>query len=402
MGKRGKIFFGFFARIIDGCHLDRKNECQNLRNQHLIPYTQNFHIWIIITFGLYIGDINQLSTFTHTLGTSLKTNNMDTKPLEVQAENYIKSQLVKFEFKVTKPSFDKKGADLIIIDNIDNGKTRFLLVQSKGRSVKETSTSLKIPMSYIEDNFILFLYTVDYEKNDLLFLFFAEDIRDWHNNNDEYVLNFNHRKIKANYFSEKIFNRKLSEKIQLLLSKTEIKNYTSLIIDGIFLEKSIDKTIQTYSDIWPKKKFIKPDLNSVIENILDSYDKFKTKKKIVNCYLLLSESFDFEHRININQGNNSFITNNGNQVKVFINKTNEIISFEVLEQLNRLINNDNIILVADDQIYQPELETYKNNGKEIIVVMFNEHNGSNMLVKFNWGDIMYPLGISLGLERFEL
>lgn len=327
---------------------------------------------------------------------------MENKPLEEQAENFIKSQLVKFDFKVTKPSFDKKGADLIIIDNIDKGKTRFLIVQCKGRSVKESTTSVKIPKSYVEDNFILFLYTVDDNKNDLLFLFFAEDIRDWSNNNNEYKLNFNHQKLESNYFTEKIFNRKLSKKVQLLLSKTEIKNYTSLIIDGIFLEKAIDKTIQTYSEIWPDKKFIKPDLNSVIKNILESYDKFKTEKKIVNCYLLLSESFDLEHRIDINQKNNSFITNNGNQVKVFINKTNEIISFEVLEQLDRLINNDNIILVADDQVYQIELETYKNNGKEIIVVMFNEHNGSNMLVKFNWGDIMYPLGIALGLERYEL
>jgi hypothetical protein len=327
---------------------------------------------------------------------------MDDKPLEEQAENFIKSQLVKFDFKVIQPSFDKKGADFIIVDNIDNENTGFLIVQSKGRSVKESTTSVKIPVSYVEDNFIFFLYTVDDNKNDLLFLFFANDIRDWQRINSEYKLNFNKQKLQSSYFTEKIFNQNLRKKLKILLRKTKVENYTSLIIDGIFLAKAIDKTIQTYSEIWPDKKFIKPDLNSVIKNILDSYDKFKAEKKIVNCYLLLSESFDLEHRISINQNNNSFTTDNGNLVKVFVNKTNGFICFEILEQLDRLINNDNIILVGDDQIYQIELETFKNKGKEIIVVMFDERNGSNMLVEFNWGDIMYPLGIALGLERDEL
>lgn len=328
---------------------------------------------------------------------------MDNKPLEEQAENYIKSQLINFGFNVAKPSFDKKGSDILIIDNIDTKKTRVLIVQSKGRNVNESFTSVKVPRSYVEDNFLLFLYTVDDERNNLLFLFFAEDIRTWHiNNNDEYILTFNCKNIKSNNYNEKLFNQKLAEKIRLLLSNVEIKNYTSLIIDGIFLEKAIDKTKQTYSEIYPNKKFVKPDLNTVINNILESYDRFKTKKKIVNCYLLLSESFDLESRISINHDSNIFRTSNGNQVKVFINKTNEIICFEVLEQLDRLINNDNIILVADDQIYEHYLEEYKNKGVEIIVVKLNENFGSQMIIKFKWGDIMYPLGSALGLAKYEL
>lgn len=327
---------------------------------------------------------------------------MDNKPLEEQAENYIKAQLLKFDFEVTKPSFDKMGADLIIIDGIGKKYSKFLIVQSKGRTVKGEKTIVKIPITYVEDNFILFIYTIDDNKNESLFLFMAEEIRKWNINNDEYTLMFNREEIQTDYYTEKIFNSKLAVKVHLLLNKTEIKNYTSVIIDGIFLEEAIDKTIEIYSEIWPEKKFIKPDLNSVIKNILDSYDKYKTKKKMVNCYLLLSESFDLESRININQANQTFSTNKGNQVKVFVNKTDKIIGFEVLKQLDRLINNENIILVADDRIYENALIELKNKGMEIIVVMFNEHNGSKMLIRFNWGDIMYPLGIAIGLERHEL
>lgn len=327
---------------------------------------------------------------------------MDNKPLEEQAENYIKSQLLKFEFKVTKPSFDKMGADLIIIESIDKKYSKFLKVQSKGRSISDENTSVKIPIAYIKDNFILFIYTIDENKNEFLFMFTTEEIQKWNNKNDEYILTFNKRKIQTDYFTEKIFNKQLAAKIYLLLKKTEIKNYTSVIIDGIFLEKAIDSTLKTYSEIWPEKKFIKPDLNSVIKNILDYYDRYKTEKKMINCYLLLSESFYLESRININKTNQIFRTKNGNQVSVFINKTDEIIGIAVLEQLNRLINNDNIILVADDRLYENELNELKNKGVEIILVMFNEHNGSNMLVKFKWGDIMYPLGIALGLEKYEL
>jgi len=184
------------------------------------------------------------------------------------------------------------------------------------------------------------------------------------------------------------------------LAKTEIKKYTSIIIDGIFLEKAIIKTIQTYQKIWPDKKFIKPDLNTVVENILNIHDHHKSEKKGINCYVLLSESFNLENIINIDSSN--YNTKNGDLVRTFINKTDEIIAFEVLEQLKRLINDDNIILVADDRIYENELNKLKDKGLEIILVKLNENDGSNMFVEFMWGDIMYVIGIAIGLESYEL
>jgi hypothetical protein len=41
----------------------------------------------------------------------------DNKPIEIQAENYLKSQLSKFDFNYQEPSYDKNGSDLTIIEN---------------------------------------------------------------------------------------------------------------------------------------------------------------------------------------------------------------------------------------------------------------------------------------------
>jgi len=327
---------------------------------------------------------------------------MDNKHLEEQAENFVKSQLLKYDFKVTKPSFDKKGGDLIILADIEKKNSKFLLVQSKGRTVLDVNTFVKIPIDYVQNNFILFIYTIDVDNKDCLYCFFPDDIKKWNINKSNYTLTINKKRLKDKYFIEKEFSKKLATNINIVLNQTEIRKYTSVIIDGIFLQKAVDQTIKTYSEIWPDKIFIKPDLNSVIKCILDYYDRNKTETKIVNCYLLLSQAFDFESRININYDSQSFVTKNGNQAKVFINKTNEIISFEVLEQLDRLINNDNIILIADDRIYEDPLNELKKKGIEITVVMLNEHNGGDMFIEFNWGDILYPLGIACGLERHEL
>ena len=326
----------------------------------------------------------------------------DSTPLEEQAENYVKSQLLKFDFNVMKPSFDKKGSDLIIIDKLEKQNSRLLKVQSKGRTVSEKSTNVKIPKTYVLNDFILFIYAIDSEKNESCFLFLPNDIKQWKSNGDNYTLTFNKSKISTDYFKSKLLNQELAYKIKQLLLITDIKKYTSIIIDGIFLEKAIKITTQTYQEIWPDKKLHKPELNKVIEIILDQYDRFKSDKKGINCYLLISDSFEIENSITIDPTLQTFNTPNRNQVRIFINRTNEIIAFEVIEQVERLVNNDNLILVADDVIYETELNKFKDNGVEMVLVKMNENYGSDMIVHYKWGDIMYSIGIALGLEKYEL
>ncbi|MDO6739449.1 hypothetical protein [Wenyingzhuangia sp. 2_MG-2023] len=327
---------------------------------------------------------------------------MDNKPLEEQAENYLKSQLIKFDFNLAKPSFDKYGSDLIIVDKINTKKTKILLIQSKGRTLKnETFSNVTIPEKYVEKYFVLFIYTIDEEKEESLFMFNSKDIKEWNLNDHIYQLNFNKKKISSNYFLDRKFDKNQARNLDIILKATEIKNYTSIIIDGIFLDKAIKATKDIYLDIWPNKEYIIPSLNNVIKNILDYYDKFQGEKKIVSCYLINSVHFDYQNVEDFNE-NSNFKTKTGNQVNIFKNKTDSIVAFEVLEQIERLINNDNIILVADDRVYEEELYKHRKNGVEMIMVKLNPNNGGNMDTDFRWGDISYPLGISIGLEKHEL
>jgi hypothetical protein len=182
----------------------------------------------------------------------------------------------------------------------------------------------------------------------------------------------------------------------------EVKEYTSIFIDGIFLEKAIDRTIKIYSQIWPNKIFKEPDLNSIVANILESYNRYKTEKKIINCTLFMSRSFKLENWMSIDYDNLKFETKNGNQVRIFINKTDEMIVFEILEELDRLLDNDNILLVASDPAYEPTLSELKKKDYDMIIVRSNYHDENDMYSEFRWGDITFPLGISLGLEKHEL
>ena len=85
---------------------------------------------------------------------------------------------MKFVFNVVKPSFEQAGADLVILKDIGTKKTKFLNVQSKGRTVGEKATNIKIPKEYAIDRFALFVYAVDQEKNESPFFFFQDEIKD--------------------------------------------------------------------------------------------------------------------------------------------------------------------------------------------------------------------------------
>ncbi|TQI71236.1 hypothetical protein JM79_2163 [Gramella sp. Hel_I_59] len=327
---------------------------------------------------------------------------IDNKPLEEQAENYIKSQLLKFNFNVLKPTYDQYGSDLILLENKGAKKTRFLNVQSKGRTLKNESTNVRIPKDYVNDNFVLFIYLItEKTKEENLFLFLKNDIDDWTlNSKNEYTLSISIQGIKNEYFIEKVFDSKQAEKLEKKLQQVEIKDYTTLLIDGVFLRNALIKTQNVYSEIWPDKEFIKPDLKTIVEQILIKYDRFKTDKKIVNCYVIESSYHPLKELVSFDC-QTSFISKHNNQVNIFKNETDSFVSFEIVDQLERLINNDNIILVADDIIYESVLKGYKEMGVEIIMVLFGKQ-GRNMFVDFRWGDIIYPLGISIGLEHHEL
>jgi hypothetical protein len=83
-------------------------------------------------------------------------------------------------------------------------------------------------------------------------------------------------------------------------------------------------------------------------------------------------------------------------------KTQNIVSFKVEEQLNRIINVENVLLVADDFAYVPYLQELKNRGVEVVVFQHSENFGSRMYHGFKWADITYPLALAMGLGEHEL
>lgn len=328
---------------------------------------------------------------------------MDNKPLEKQAESFIKSQLLRFGFKVHDLSFDEDGSDLMISKKTSEQKLKFINIQCKGRNVTNSTTSVKIPKSYVQNNFLLFVYTISQETKESLFLFFPKNIRSWNENErNEYVLNITKAKLNDNYFLEKIFNQTAAKEIETLLSSSEPKEYTSVFIDGVFLEKAVRQTIGIYSEIWPEKKLAKPSLKDIVRNILEAYNRYKNEKTIINCNVFISESFDLEKAVDIDYKTQRILSKNGNQIRIIFYRSNDIIALEILDEIDRVIEKNNILLVANDEAYGYDLSELKEKGCDIIVIRSNLKDGNEMLSEFRWGDISWPIGLSLGLTIGEL
>ncbi len=321
---------------------------------------------------------------------------MDTKKLEIEAESFIQSKLIKYDFHVSKPTFDKKGADLLIIDDIDNKFTKTIRVQCKGRTVVEGDTSIKIPVAYVDENFIVFLYTVNAAKDDLLFVFFSEDILKWKFNNDNYVLRINRDNLSSSQFSKYLFSRDKVDSIRLYLNKAPIKKYTTVLIDQIFLTQAIGKTIRAYEEIYPNREFIAPSHVDAVKSIIAMYNNFGVNGLPINCHLYSYEEFvpseTIVSRIEIDSSTT---------MKLHREITNQFVSFEMLEHLERLVNTENILLVSNEVLFDDVLQKLSDKGVEVTMVLYSSDDGRNIYAKQKWGDIMYPLAQSIGLAQHE-
>lgn len=324
---------------------------------------------------------------------------MDTKPLEIESESYIQHELIKFGFNVTKPTFDKEGADLLIVDEIRQKFTHFLKIQCKGRIIKSNGSYIEIPRSYVTENFLIFLYVRNENIETSLFVFFYEDIIKWNTRNNKYFLNFTLSRIETPEFKKRIFDHKLAESINDRLKSSKIKKYTSLIMDEIFMEKAISKTLRSYKEIYPDREFTRPSVTEVILPILEMYDNFNSDDKKINCHIFVYEDSDCGAPDEIATKN--FTTSNGIIVKIYRETTDDFVSFEVLEYMERVINTENIILVADDITYEEPLNKLRERDIDVTLVMFSSDDGRRMFTNHMWGDVAYPIARSLGLTEYE-
>ncbi|MCP4117399.1 MAG: hypothetical protein GY737_18800 [Desulfobacteraceae bacterium] len=324
---------------------------------------------------------------------------MDTKPLEIESESYIQHELLKFGFKVTKPTFDTDGADLLIIDDVQNKFTKFLKVQCKGRTLKSNGNHIEIPKEYVTENFVVFLYVRCENFESCLFSFFYQDIVQWNIRNNKYIFNFTFSKLTSQEIVKNKFRHETVKIIKEKLESSMIKKYTSLIIDEGFLNKAISKTIYIYNELYPHKTFDWPETDQVVLNILSMYDNFKSKKKSINCYSYsYCDDLEMPDFINCIK---TLSTKDGVKGKIYYEKTDGFVYHEILEHLKRLINTENIILVADDVVYEDPLLKLKQKGIDVTLIMHSTDDGRQMFTKHKWGDVIFPVAQSIGLQPHE-
>jgi len=324
---------------------------------------------------------------------------IDNKPFEEESESYVKNKLLRYGFNMAKPSFDIKGADLLILDNIDSYYSKILKIQSKGRTLKETTNSIKIHKSYVKDDFIVFLYVIDEidKEKEYLFTFFKEDIEQWNLSTDNYILSFTSKSILTDKFQIKKFDKKIVEKINRLLERTKIKKFTSVVVDGIFLDRVISETFQMYKKMYPEKDLQIPSIESVSMNITSMYNRFQSEENILNFHVYnYNENVNGSHVVNGN-----IIVDNNIENRIYFHETNGFIYQDIEEYFMKVLNLENIIFVADDIIYEPMLHNLENIGIDIILVLHTECGGNNMFTGYRWGAIYYPIAQAMGLGRYE-
>lgn len=324
----------------------------------------------------------------------------DNKPLENQAEYFIMSCLINHGFFVSKPSFDQMGADLLVIDSLSNRKANFLKVQSKGRSVTtEKPSSVTIPIDYVDGSFVLFLYVVDENYQNELYTFVASDFEHWNKRDKEYSLTLSVKSLSQ--LKQYLFNTEKVKHIRYLLTIQPEKRYTSIIIDGIFLQRAIRETKSFYWNIYPDKSFKKPTLEEVVHQLLQFYNRFQDSNTYINAVVYTSVHHNLDFFVEMPE-QLAFKSSTSSEFRLQIHASKDIISFEVCDQLDRIINSENVILVANDIAYEAPINELLKNGIEVILLTLQEELGREIFAKCKWGDILYPLGVALGLERHEL
>ena len=335
---------------------------------------------------------------------------MDNKPLELQAEKLTEYNLIKYGFLVTKPAFDKEGTDLLIVKDISQKITPFIKVQCKGRTIKKYS-NVTIPKKYVEENFVVVLYVEkEITKEDFLYVFFYDDIKLWRTEGINFKLTIPNDFQNKEEFKARLFNREVITKIENILLRQAvnqlIKTNQSIIIDGIFLQKAVLYTQNIYKEVYPEKIFTKPNIDSIVEQLL-KYSRLESENE-VSCYLIYSTQFNLEYLVDIGDitKDDLFTGKESNSVgrnyNLFKLKTQDIVLFKVVEQLDRIINVENVMLVADDFAYVPYLEDLQDKGVQVVLFQHSENSGSRMFHRFEWANIVYPLALAMGLKQHEL
>jgi len=216
---------------------------------------------------------------------------MDTTHIAYTAEDLISYKLQHSGLLVAKPKFDREGADLLVLMNVENG-AKFCRVQCKGRSLLKlkSKSHVKVPKSYIQGAFILILFIDDGNENETnLFCFSPNDIKKrWklktlrNSDGDFYSLSFSKTtfkdvKRKGNLMEYYLSNHKIEE-IKNIIRQADInKEFMQMVTllknqkDLIKLQKEKHKLEGIINEI----KHIEEIKNILEEKIKLMEEKYK-------------------------------------------------------------------------------------------------------------------------------
>lgn len=233
---------------------------------------------------------------------------MDTKPLETEALNQIKALLGRYGFQYAELNFDEEGADFFTVKKVLHDSQvywRCMKSQSKGRDVSRHCSNIRIPRSYVTDDFLVFVYVKPEEVDDAnTFLFTAEDIRNtWKETREEYELYLPKDFISRQENETYVFNKTRSTIINDLLdcvSKERKDEDVRNLSDAEFYFKMWQKTgglppVEYIIDI-----FMSEDNMSVLADtgififllcasVIDNYDFYESLLSIDWAFAYLKE-----------------------------------------------------------------------------------------------------------------
>ncbi|MDT0605379.1 hypothetical protein [Thalassotalea castellviae] len=159
---------------------------------------------------------------------------MDTSQLEHEAEDYISSYLNRRHLLIAKPKFDVIGTDLLAFAEMSDG-VKFCRIQCKGRSLLNSDNSnVHIPVDYVTDGFIVFLYIDAPLVEPQLYMFFPNEVRQWNlNNKNNYALTFSKNNFESKLSPYKVTDLKIKA-FKLFIEKANVSGeFKNLVLSEI-------------------------------------------------------------------------------------------------------------------------------------------------------------------------
>ncbi|MGE4233980.1 MAG: hypothetical protein AB7F43_11680 [Bacteriovoracia bacterium] len=142
--------------------------------------------------------------------------------MEKEAEHRVLTELLKIGVLLARPEYDSRGTDLLALSS-DEDRAVFLRLQCKGRSTQKKSF-IEIPVGYVSDSFVVFLYTRNKSITNL-FCFFRSEIKLWEktvkNKKEYYILPIAIDHAKQHSFESALWGSKRAALFKLVISKAD-------------------------------------------------------------------------------------------------------------------------------------------------------------------------------------